>query len=810
MPKLQRHIPLTSINFETASLFWNKLTELTRSASHLPAETIRAQLAHLATQSTGDKDLDSARQKALRYTARKIGTDVPALTHPPAPPLALAKGPLPPISAEGAPGVSLVTCCMNREANLLRALDSWLACPELREIIIVDWSSDRPVQEALDEKGIGDPRIRVLRVEDEERWILSYAFNVGFRAASCRRILKADADIVLDPDFFAANRLFKGTFVAGNWRKAPEGQAYVNGFFYVHKADLAAIAGFNEHITTYGWDDDDIYARLTDHGLTRRDVNPSTIHHLDHSDEERTGEATGATDTRSALEELQSGTMFKIRQNRFLANTMPYWGPGQQLLPFEVTEVAPAGATLRRRGWVPHPVPPAVQADAAHYAALEMTAWRLGRRVLQLERAQLVKLLEKPFAELTRLDVELLLHGRQEGLSGGALVARFKSAEIPPAAALNALAARAHRSGLTLVLSGPCAELPPGIPPALRACPFVPDWENLGELTPLQPEDLAAPPPRGPGQHFELRLNTAALTALAALGSPAVPAVQSARPRLYIDGQHGLGNRLRAIGSAAAIAEKTGRELVIVWQPDAHCDCRFSDLFDYDGAVIEEAFVSEAASRGLRTYNYMEIEDGAEKDAPVDVADSASLYARSAYVLNSPLSSWEDENRFLQALKPVAEVQEMMAGVRTPNDVSAHVRMAGGKAFEHLPYERSEGNWSEEGHQAIAHWREKSHFSHFFKRLDALTAEGRAERIFVAADLPETYAEFRAIYGSRVAMLEREVYDRSAEQLRYALADALLLGTSPLLLGSSWSSFSELAMRLSPKQMKIEMSGKDF
>lgn len=206
----------------------------------------------------------------------------------------------------------------------------------------------------------------------------------------------------------------------------------------------------------------------------------------------------------------------------------------------------------------------------------------------------------------------------------------------------------------------------------------------------------------------------------------------------------------------------------------------------------------------------MEVEAGAEKDALIDVDSTASLYARAAYVLNSPLSNWDSENAFLQSLRPMEAVRDMVASVHHPNDVSAHVRMAGGKDYEHLAYEQSEGNWTDEGHQAIAHWREKSHFNHFFKRLDTLTAEGRAERIFVAADLPETYAEFKAIYGDRVAMLEREVYDRSAAQLRYALADALLLGSSPLLLGSSWSSFSELAIRLSPQKMTSEMSGKDF
>jgi hypothetical protein len=54
------------------------------------------------------------------------------------------------------------------------------------------------------------------------------------------------------------------------------------------------------------------------------------------------------------------------------------------------------------------------------------------------------------------------------------------------------------------------------------------------------------------------------------------------------------------------------------------------------------------------------------------------------------------------------------------------------------------------------------------------------------------------------------VYDRSEEQIKYALADALLLSKAQKLLGSTWSSFSELAMRMSNTFSTIEMSGRDF
>lgn len=826
--------------------FWAQLERLRDMAPTGDRDAIGALIGETArTCLTGDASLDRARLDLLGEMAKSLGLDFAPAKPPsvplPVPPSVSLADPDPDVAGEKLAaitghiraGISLVTCCMNRTENLIKALQSWLACAEITEIVIVDWSSDQPVRAALTAAGIADARIRVVRVEDEPRWVLSYAFNVGFRVADCDRVLKADADIVLAPDFFARNTLEPGYFIAGNWRRAAQDQAYVNGFFYLYKADLAAIAGFNEYITTYGWDDDDIYERLERHGAVRRDVDSATIHHLPHSDAERTGAAGDRRNRpdRSALAELRRDTMHEIRANRVLAFLMPYWQAGRPVQPYRL----PGGGqgrgdmTVRCLDRQVVRVPGPVRRDVAYYALRELASWRLGQRVLGLERDQLDRLLARPFAELSRIDVEVALvsSARTMGAeTGGYLVVRIGPDGVvgnsARARAFDALSDLAQAHGLSPVLSGPFAQVPPETHEAALNWAFIADWQAVGPLGLIDVAALRALGARAPRQHFQINLDAAAIAALAAApepvsepapdtGSSPAPALSRGHTggRLFVDAQHGLGNRLRAIGSGAAIAADAGRELVVVWQPDDHCDCRFGDLFDYGGAVIEESFAEQAQRDGALVYNYMEVEQGAEKDAEIDAGAPGDIYTRSAYVLNSAASNWQAENRFLRSLQPVEAVRDMVAGVRHPNDVSAHVRMAGGAEYDHLPYEAAE-NWTEQGHQQIAHWREQSHFSRFLTRLDTLVGAGRAGRIFLAADTPEAYREFAARFGDRLAVLERDVYDRSATQLRHGLADALLLGRAPLLLGSTWSSFSELALRLAPNEVKVEMSGADF
>jgi hypothetical protein len=286
-------------------------------------------------------------------------------------------------------------------------------------------------------------------------------------------------------------------------------------------------------------------------------------------------------------------------------------------------------------------------------------------------------------------------------------------------------------------------------------------------------------------------------------------AIITNRPKFYIDAQHGLGNRLRAIASAATIARATQKQLVIIWQPDHHCQARFCDLFDYEIPVEEESFIGNASSMCDKVYNYMTSEANSHKNEEINLSIKGDIYVRSAFTLKSRTGCWESENAFLKSLKAHDFIHGLTSAIRHPNNLSVHVRMAGGKEYDQLPYE-NQSNWTAEDHKRIAEWRERSHYRHFFNRIDRLIEDKEVDSIFVAADLPETYDEFRIRYGDRMTWLPRQKNDRSVEQLQFALADAILLSRAKYFLGSTWSSFSELALRLADPGIRHEMSGIDF
>jgi|GEM_PF-1512078 len=690
------------------------------------------------------------------------------------------------------PGISLVSCSMNRNENLLTSLESWLQL-NVDEIIIIDWSSQVPVSEAL--KHINDERIKIIRVNGEKHWILSYAFNIGLRFAKYEKIYKLDADIKVKPNFLEQNHIDKNQFVRGSWKIALEQnnpkQIHVNGSFGCHKVHLQEIGYFNEYIRTYGWDDSNLYQRLAyDCGLGQKFLSPDSLVHIEQKNSDRL--LHQQIKTHFFLEQIDA-TEFNNFTNMYIANILAFW-PKQLLQDYQI-ELQSQNIWESKRITQDIPIPAYVINDAESYSAL---FWLKSHKNEWTQKTQYHKELGYIFYQDYKFDIPLTITTQMLGLEDGVFVI-FNQ----PLLLLSDFLIQHSDKTYILIPSNQSYFQTINHNNKIFYLRFE-TLDNIKISLKLRHDILKTELSR-----TQLKsINSMTPVAFDEFELSKFNTTQSQTKKLYIDAQHGLGNRLRAIASAYCIAKKNDMDLIIIWEADHHCDCELTDLFEYSDEHLNKSFISQINSQSFDTYNYMEAEKNSNKDQEIILGDK-HLYIRSAYSLNHQDVQWDQENEFIRSLKPVQKILDLVANVAIDSEtIAAHIRMEGGQGLDKHSYESAD-NWSEESHIELQYWRGMSHYSHFIKRINQLLTDNK-QKLFIATDMPETYQEFKNIYGTRLVYLKRDVFDRSKEQLQYALADVLLLSRCKKLLGSSWSSFSELAMRLSETYSSIELSGKDF
>jgi len=216
--------------------------------------------------------------------------------------------------------LSLVTACMNREEHLRQTLPGWLKLPHLTEILVVDWSNNRPL---LDLCSV-DTRVRVVRVEDETKWVLSYAYNIGLRHATGPNIIKCDADCMPSAEVAAAVP-GRGHFFAGFWKSgAAVGKPSVNGQCVFSKSQFDAVNGYSELIRTYGRDDEDFYDRMIAAGFERREISVDRLDFIDHSQEARVSNQFSAAAVPSVAERIARDPLYNEMRNFFVARQLPW------------------------------------------------------------------------------------------------------------------------------------------------------------------------------------------------------------------------------------------------------------------------------------------------------------------------------------------------------------------------------------------------------------------------------------------------------------------------------------------------------
>ena len=202
--------------------------------------------------------------------------------------------------------ISAIISCMNRTDRLIQMLPTWAEIDEIKDIVVVDWSSKNPISENKDIQEIlkNFNKIKIVRVDGQKYFHLGKSYNLGYQFTDEKNkiLLKLDVDYVnINPEWIKTlvfeedGRSLKLYFICGLFRFYKSS----SGFLLVNKKDFQKVNGYNENFDSiWGYDDQDIQKRLlksyepNDPNCPFRQIFfwnfKNYIYHIPHDDELRT------------------------------------------------------------------------------------------------------------------------------------------------------------------------------------------------------------------------------------------------------------------------------------------------------------------------------------------------------------------------------------------------------------------------------------------------------------------------------------------------------------------------------------------
>ena len=286
-----------------------------------------------------------------------------------------------------------------------------------------------------------------------------------------------------------------------------------------------------------------------------------------------------------------------------------------------------------------------------------------------------------------------------------------------------------------------------------------------------------------------------------------------APPHVIIDACFGLGNRMRTVASAMAVAAAARRPLLVIWVPDGHMNCSIHALFagPLPFAVLEEALpIAWLPTARFQAFNYMPGEAGAVKREWVRMHARQHLFVRSAYRVAHERGEWPYTMRKLRELRPLPPVAAQL--VADSSMIGLHVRGVVDAISD----------YGANGTAALAQWRERTSWPKFVARM---RREPANRRFYLAADSPAAYEGLAAAFPGQLAFAARPArcrlegsrcdIERGCEASSAALVDILNLARTQRVLGSFYSSFSEVARYYGVadwqgNELPFEAAGVDF
>ena len=265
---------------------------------------------------------------------------------------------------------------------------------------------------------------------------------------------------------------------------------------------------------------------------------------------------------------------------------------------------------------------------------------------------------------------------------------------------------------------------------------------------------------------------------------------------LEVKAMGGLANRMRAIASAYALASDCGMGLKVIWYPLPELNASFANLFKTDDLPFEllhcngaEFWLkySEPRRKNLflsKIYQafhydlYLTDCDGStikcrnNKEALVDAVKLAKHP-----IISSGLVFYEHQDGLYSKLfVPNDFVQSQIDEITKrfdENTVGVHIRRTDNK-------------------QSIMH----SPLELFVEKMKRLIDENQNTTFYVASDDAETKRKLQSIFGDRIFVADVKVDRNDRNAIIQAVAEMYALSKTRMIIGSYYSSFSEIAAKI--------------
>ena len=253
----------------------------------------------------------------------------------------------------------------------------------------------------------------------------------------------------------------------------------------------------------------------------------------------------------------------------------------------------------------------------------------------------------------------------------------------------------------------------------------------------------------------------------------------------------GLANRLRAIASATALAKQTQRTLHVIWFKDAGLNCRFDQLFcPIDEATfrLKEATLTDwliydrPRRKNFRIpglFQHLLFDRRLYEQAPELAPGNSFDFARwaenshHAYIATCYPFFPADATLYGQLFHPTDTIEQQVRAYTaqfTPHTVGVHIR-------------RTDNTMS------ITH----SPLRLFIRKMEE-EVEARPDTLFfVASDSEQDKHILKERFGTRILTSSQPADRNSLQGMQEAAIDFFTLSRTCKILGSCYSSFSEVA-----------------